>query len=96
MDKFLNACDLSNWTKRTWGKKEVASLKNDVGKTGYTYRRLNLDLHLSLCINIDSKYMKNLSIISETLTLLQEKLGKHWRFRHRYNFLDRILVAQEI
>jgi hypothetical protein len=46
-----------------------------------TCKRLKLDPYLSPCTKINSKYIKDLNLRPETLTLLQEKLGKLWKIK---------------
>jgi hypothetical protein len=55
------------------GKKTTSST-NVAGKSGYlSAKKLKLDPCLSLCTNINSKWIKDFNIRTETLKLVQER-----------------------
>jgi hypothetical protein len=57
-----------------------------LGKLDICLRKLKLDPCLLPCISINSKWIKDLNIISETLKLVQEKSG---------NTLEPISIAKD-
>jgi hypothetical protein len=58
-------------------EEKTTSSTNGAEKTGIsTCRRLTLSM--SLCTIINSKWMKDLNVRSETVKLLWEKKGIHW------------------
>jgi hypothetical protein len=46
-----------------------------LGKPDIPYRRLKLDPSLSPCASMNSKWIKDLSVRSEMVKLLQEEIG---------------------
>ena len=42
-----------------------------------TFRRMKIDLYLSLCIKLKSKWIKALNINPTTLNLIEEKVGSN-------------------
>ena len=73
-------------------EKETESSKIGVGSTGsYHVRRMRIDPFLSPCAKLKAKWIKNLHIKTDTLNLIEEKVGKS--FEHMAtgeNFLTRI------
>jgi hypothetical protein len=66
---------------------KAASITKGVEKTGiFTYRRLTLDPNLSLCTNINYKWIKDLNIIYEIVKLL-EYIGKYTGTRRQIRTL---------
>jgi hypothetical protein len=70
-------------------EKKKASLINGV------CRKMKIDLYLSPCTKIKSKWIKNLNIKPGTLNLIEEKLGKIFELIGTGGyFLKRIPMAQ--
>jgi hypothetical protein len=62
-----------------------------------TCRRLKLDPSLSPCTSINSKWIKDLNVRSETVKLIQEKIGNtldHIGIGN--NFMNRTPIAQQL
>jgi len=49
---------------------------------------IKVDLHLSLCMKINSKWIKNLGIRPDTLNLIIQKGGIHLIYSHRKGLSD--------
>jgi hypothetical protein len=63
----------------------------------YACRKLKLDLRLSSCTNINSKWIKDLNIRPETLKLVQERSGNTLELIDIDNdFLNRTQMAQQL
>jgi hypothetical protein len=68
-----------------------------LGKLDIAYRKLKLDPCLSLCTDINSKWMKNLNIRPETLKLVQEKAENTLEaIGIDKDFLSRTQAAQQL
>jgi hypothetical protein len=66
-----------------------------LGKLESTCRRLKIEPYLSPYTKINSKWIKDLNVTSETLKLLEKKLGKTLEGISN-TFLNRITIAQKI
>jgi hypothetical protein len=64
---------------KTYDGEKTTSSTNIAGKTGYPYRKPKIDHCLSPCTNNNSKCIKDLNIKPETLELVQEDQGIHWK-----------------
>jgi hypothetical protein len=68
-----------------------------LGKLGICMQKLKLDPCLSSCININSKWIKDLNIRPETLKRVQERIGNSLDLTGiGNNFLTRTPMAQQL
>jgi hypothetical protein len=68
-----------------------------LGKLISMCRRLKLDPCPSLCTKINSRWIKDLNVIPETLKLLEEDIGEILQnMGIGKKFLNRTLITQEI
>ena len=56
--------------------KKIAFSTNGVGSSGGSKCRMQIDTFLSPCTKLKSKWIKDLHIKPDTLTLIEEKVGK--------------------
>jgi hypothetical protein len=80
---------------------KTASLTNVAGKSGYLFffpaKKLKLDLCLSPCTSINSKWIKGLNIRPKMLKLVQEKGGNTLEaIGIGKDFLNRTPAAQQL
>jgi hypothetical protein len=74
-----------------------ASSTNDAEKTVSICRRLKLDPGLSPCTKINSKWIKDLDVRSETVKFIQEKLGDALDYIGTgNNFMNRTPIARHL
>jgi hypothetical protein len=78
-------------------EKTIASSANIAGNTGYLHARLKHDPCLSSCTSINSKWIKNINIRSETSKLVQKRAGNSLELIGKGNdFLNRNQMAQQL
>jgi hypothetical protein len=76
---------------------KTASSTNVAGKNGFLSAKLKLDPCLSPCTSINSKWIRDLNIRSETLKLVQERAGNTLEvIGIGKNFLNRTPAAQHV
>ena len=77
------------------GKNTLSSI-SDVEKTGQVYSKESQQTtFLHHIIKVNSKYIKDLNVKSETIILLKEKIGNMLLDIHLSNFLDLSPQARE-
>jgi hypothetical protein len=80
---------LTNMSTTYIGEKTISSTNSCLS----TCRRLKLDPYISPCTKINSKWIKVLNVIPETLKILQGNTG---RYKHSKYFLNRSPVSQDV
>jgi hypothetical protein len=83
---------------KIYNGEKTASSKNVVGKSGYlSAKKLKIDLCLSQCTSINSKWIKDLNIFPEILKLVQEGAGNTVEvIGIGKDFLNRTPAAQQL
>jgi hypothetical protein len=78
-------------------KKKASSINWHCFNWMFACRRTQMDLYLSSCTKLKSKWIKDLNLKPDTLTLFKMKVGSNLELigiGDNYNFLRRIPMAQ--